>query len=143
MKITIGLLSVLLVALAWSRSASPEKTVADLEHQWAEAQKLGNAEVVAPMLADTFINTDATGETYGKPKLLSNLKGGKWEINGISNVQVKVYGNAAVATGSWRGKGIDGDGTFIDRSERWTDTWIKTPKGWQCVASQQTTSKGL
>jgi hypothetical protein len=36
--------------------------------------------------------------------------------------------DAAVATGAWRGKGVDGDGTKIDRGERWTDTWVKTSK---------------
>ena len=143
MKIFGGFLALLLVTLAWSAQLSTtEKVVSDLEYQWAEAQRLGNADVVGPMLADTFTNTDVEAETYGKSQLLSNLKGGKWEENGISDVKVKVYGDAAVATGSWRGKGVDGDGTRVDRSERWTDTWVKMPNGnWQCVASQQTTSK--
>ncbi|PYX31715.1 MAG: hypothetical protein DMG80_09700 [Acidobacteria bacterium] len=142
MKLLSGLVAVMLIVSASAENPSAEKTVSDLENQWAEAQKTGNADVVAPLLADTFSNTDADGETYGKSQLLSNLKGGKWEVNGISDVKVKVYGNAAVATGSWTGKGVDGDGTHMDRSERWTDTWVKTPRGnWQCVASQQTTSK--
>jgi ketosteroid isomerase-like protein len=143
MKLFCGFLAMLLVALAWSAQISvAEKAVSDLEYQWAEAQRLGKADVVGPMLAETFTNTDVDGETYGKPRLLLNLKGGKWEVNGISDVEVKVYGDAAVATGSWKGKGVDGDGTRIDRTERWTDTWVKTPSGtWQCVASQQTTSK--
>jgi ketosteroid isomerase-like protein len=136
-------LVLLLVALALPAQPSlVEKAVSDLEYQWAEAQRLGKPDVVGPMLPDNFVNTDVDGATYGKTQLLSNLKGGKWEENGISDVKVKVYGDAAVATGSWRGKGVDGDGTHIDRSERWTDTWVKMPNGkWQCVASQQTTSK--
>ena len=144
MKIfVVGLLALVAGVLAWpSEAGSPENVVADLEQQWAEAQKAGTASVVAPMLAETFINTDADGETYGKAKLLANLKGGTWEINGISNVKVTVYGDTAVASGAWMGKGVDGDGTHIDRSERWTDTWVKAPQGkWQCVASQQTATK--
>ena len=74
--------------------------------------------------------------------MLSNLRGGKWERLGISDVKVTGYGDAAVATGRWRGKGVDADGTKIDRSERWTDTWVRTSNGkWQCVASQQTAAK--
>lgn len=70
MKTLTGLLAVLAVAFAWSSQArSPEKAVSDLEQQWAEAQKVGQVDIVAPMLADTFINTDAGGETYGKSKL--------------------------------------------------------------------------
>jgi len=143
MKILGGFLALLLVTLGWSAQISlAEKAISDFEYQWAEAQRLGKADVVGPMLDDSFVNTDADGATYGKSKLLSNLKGGKWEENGISDVKVKVYGDAAVATGSWKGKGIDGDGTHIDRSERWTDTWVKMPNGnWQCVVSQQATSK--
>lgn len=118
-----------------------QKVISDLEYKWADAQKLGNAKVVAPMLAQGFVNTDADGQTYGKERLLANLKGGQWEHNGISDVKVMVYGNAAIATGAWAGKGIDGDGTKIDRAERWTDTWVKMPGGkWQCVASQQTST---
>jgi ketosteroid isomerase-like protein len=118
-----------------------QKLITEMEFNWAEAQKIGNAKVVAPMLADGFVNTDADGQTYGKEKLLSNLKGGQWEQNGISDVKVTVFGNTAIATGAWVGKGIDGDGTKIDRAERWTDTWVKMPGGkWQCVASQQTST---
>jgi len=118
-----------------------QQVIADLESKWAGAQKIGNAAVVAPMLADGFVNTDTDGQTYGKERLLANLKGGQWEHNGISDVKVTVYGNTAIATGAWAGKGVDGDGTKIDRAERWTDTWVKMPGGkWRCVASQQTST---
>jgi ketosteroid isomerase-like protein len=125
----------------WSANNETQKVITELEFKWAEAQKLGHAKVVAPMLAEGFVNTDADGQTYGKEKLLSNLKGGQWEQNGISDVKVTVYGNTAIATGAWAGKGIDGHETKIDRAERWTDTWVKMPGGkWQCVASQQTST---
>jgi ketosteroid isomerase-like protein len=123
-------------------SGGVEKAITRLEYTWAGAQRDGKAEIVEPMLAETFINTDADGQTSGKVQLLANLKGGKWEQNGISDVKVTVYGDAAVATGAWRGKGVDGDGTRIDRGERWTDTWVKTGQGkWLCVASQETATK--
>jgi ketosteroid isomerase-like protein len=125
----------------WSADNEIQKVITELEFKWAEAQKLGHAKVAAPMLAEGFFNTDADGQTYGKEKLLSNLKGGQWEQNGVRDVKVMAYGNTAIATGTWEGKGIDGDGTKIDRAERWTDTWVKMPGGkWQCVASQQTST---
>jgi ketosteroid isomerase-like protein len=125
-----------------SSSSEVEKAITNLEYAWAGAQRDGKPDVVQPMLADSFINTDSNGQTSGRAQVLSNLKGGKWEQNGISDVNVTVYGDAAVATGAWRGKGVDGDGAKIDRGERWTDTWVKTSQGqWQCVASQQTATK--
>jgi ketosteroid isomerase-like protein len=127
---------------AGGKDSGVEKTIAALEYGWAGAQRDGKADVVEPLLAESFTNTDADGHTSGKAKLLSNLRAGKWEQNGISDVKVTGYGNAAVATGRWRGKGVDGDGTKIDRSERWTDTWVRTSNGkWQCVASQQTAAR--
>jgi ketosteroid isomerase-like protein len=89
-----------------------EKAITDLEHKWADA----------------FVNTDTDGKVTGKDTLLANLKGGKWEHNGISDVKVTVFGHVAIATGAWTGKGIDGDGSKIDRRERWTDTWAACPE---------------
>jgi len=128
-----------LPASAQDKDAGTKKTITAMEYIWAEAGKNGKPEVVAPMLAGSFITTDVDGNTYGKATLLSNIKGGKWEQNGISDVQVTVYGNTAIATGTWAGKGVDGDGTQVNRREHWTDTWVKMGNGkWLCVASQQT-----
>jgi hypothetical protein len=81
MKLVCGFLTLLLVAVALSaQTSADEKVISDLEYRWAEAQRTGNADVVSPMLADTFTNTDADGESYDKSRLLSNLKGGKWDV---------------------------------------------------------------
>ena len=130
-----------LPALAQS-SPDVEKAISDLEVKWAEAQKDGKPDAVDPLLADRFVNTDTDAKVSGKKDLLANLKGGKWEHNTISDVKVTVFGHVAIATGAWAGKGVDGDGTKVDRHERWTDTWVRMPGGlWQCVASQQTELK--
>ncbi len=123
-------------------SPDVEKAISDLEYKWAAGQKDGKPEVVAPLLADRFVNTDTDGKVSGKDALLAGLKGGQWEQNGISDVNVIVFGHVAIATGAWAGKGVEGDGTKVDRHERWTDTWVRMPGGlWQCVASQQTATK--
>lgn len=130
------------LAIAGKHDVAIALTIANLELQWVNAQKIAKPEIVAPMLADGFVNTDVDGQTFGKDRVLSNIKGGAWEENAISDVKVTVYGNTAVATGTWTGKGVDTSGTKIDRRDRWTDTWIKMSGGkWQCVASQQTAVK--
>jgi ketosteroid isomerase-like protein len=128
---------------AWAQSTPDvEKAISDLEYKWAAAQKDGKPDVVGPLLADRFVNTDTDGKVSGKDALLAGLKGGQWEQNGISDVKVIVFGHVAIATGAWAGKGVEGDGTKVDRHERWTDTWVRMPGGlWQCVASQQTATK--
>jgi ketosteroid isomerase-like protein len=117
-------------------------SITQLEYDWAAAQKTGDAAKVAAMLEENFVNTDVDGHVSGKTQLLANLKGGKWQHNEISDVKVMVYGDTAIATGAWAGKGVDGDGTKVDRHERWTDAWVKGPDGkWRCVASQQSIVK--
>jgi ketosteroid isomerase-like protein len=139
LAVLFALCVILVPAVGQTSDRSVEKTITAMEEKWAAAQRDGKPEAVAPMLAETFVNTNTEGHTSGKAKLLAGLKGGKWEHNAISDVKVVVYGSTAVATGAWAGKGIAADGTRIDMRERWTDTWVRMPDGqWQCVASQQT-----
>lgn len=114
-----------------------EKAIADMEHQWASAIKMGNPDAIAPMLAENFIQVNRDGSMRSKPQLLGTIKGSKWEINEISDVKVIMSGNnAAIATGTWQGKGTTGTGAAIDARERWVDTWLKMPNGkWECLAS--------
>ena len=60
-------------------SPDVEKAISDLEYKWAAGQKDGKPEVVAPLLADRFVNTDTDGKVSGKDALLAGLKGGQWE----------------------------------------------------------------
>src|SRR3954467_12158924 len=106
MKTAAKILFVLLFALVITKPmfTSEKDAVAAimaLENKWAEAAKTGDAAAVEPMLATTFVTTDVSGHSYNKQQLLANLKGGKWEYNGISDVKVSVYGDTAVATGAW------------------------------------------
>jgi ketosteroid isomerase-like protein len=92
--------------------------------------------MLAPLLADKFINTDSSGKVTGKAETLASIKASKWETNQISNVKVTVFGKTAIATGDWVGKGTEDKGKPVDAHERWTDTWIEMSDGkWQCVAS--------
>ena len=57
-------------------------------------------------------------------------------------MKVTVFGDTAIATGGFKGKGTDAMGKPFDNNERWTDTWMKMPSGkWQCIASQATPTK--
>ena len=113
-----------------------EKAIAKMEQEWTAAGKVSNAEAVAPMLAEKYTNLLSDGQLVDRAKTLVNTKKAKWEINEIGDVKVVSYGNTAIATGTWRGKGTDPDGKPIDAHERFVDTWMKMKDGkWQCIAS--------
>lgn len=112
-----------------------EKAIANMEQQWTDASKTSDAEAVSPMVAEKFVNLDSDGRMIDKSKTLENIRKSKWEINEISDVKVTTFGNTAIATGAWRGKGTDADGKSVDAHERFVDTWTKMPNGkWQCIA---------
>jgi ketosteroid isomerase-like protein len=135
-----------LVTVAWSqnkqKSGETEKAVAAQEQKWLQAQKTNNSDLLAPLLANKVVVTEADGKVYGKADTLANYKKTKWESAEYTDVKVTVFGDTAIATGGFIGKGTDASGKPIDVTERWTDTWVKMPNGqWQCVASQATPAK--
>ena len=117
-------------------ASSIAQALTDMEHQWAKASKAGDADALAPMLADDFVAMDSDGSLHSKAELIARTKKAKWTTNEIADVKVTVHGDSAVVTGSWTGNGTDGTGKPVNAKERWTDTWVKTTGGkWQCVAS--------
>ena len=142
--ISIGCLLgvVLLASAAWSQSGGSEKAVADLEQEWLKSQQTNNPDLIASHLADKFVNTQSDGKVLDKAAAVAMAKGTKYATAEYEDVKVTVFGNTAIATGGFKGKGTDPDGKPFDVHERWTDTWVKMPNGqWQCVATQGTAVK--
>jgi ketosteroid isomerase-like protein len=133
----IGLL--LLGSAAWLQAQTTggtEKAVAALEQQWLQSQKTNNPDLVAPLLADKFVSTGSDGKVSGKTETLATAKATKYDSAEYEDVKVTAFGNTAIATGGFKGKGTDDSGKPFESHERWTDTWVKMPNGqWQCVAS--------
>lgn len=138
--ILCSLVLVSLVSAAWSQekqtSGGTEKAVAALEQKWLQAQKTNNPDLLAPLLADKVVVTGADGKVSGKAETLATYKKTKWESVDYTDVKVTVFGDTAIATGGFVGKGTDASRKPFDENLRWTDTWVKMPNGqWQCVAS--------
>ena len=124
-----------LASVAWSQGGT-EQAVAGLEQQWLQSQKTNNPDLVAPLLADKFVNTGSEGKVMNKAETLADAKATKYDSIEYEDVKVTVFSNTAIATGGSKAKGTDAAGKPIDEHVRWTDTWVKMPNGkWQCVAS--------
>ena len=121
---------------AQQSSCEIEKAIAALEGQWMESQKTNNPDLVAPLPADKFVNTSTEGKVRNRAETLAIAKATRYQSVEYPDVKVTVFGNTAIATGGFKGKGTDESGKPFDTHERWTDTWVKMPDGkWQCVAS--------
>ncbi len=113
-----------------------EKQITSLEQKWAQAQKASDANAIAPLLADSFVIVFPDGRVMNKTQALDDTKKSKMESVEASDMKVTSYGNAAVVTGIWKGKGTDGAGKPEDERDRFVDTWHKSADGtWQCIAS--------
>jgi hypothetical protein len=128
---------------AWSQDkqtgGGTEKAVAALEQQWLQSQKTNNPDLVAPLLAEKFVNTLSDGKVIGRAETLRSIKTIRWDSAEYSDLKVTVFSDTAIATGEFKGNGTDASGKLFDDHERWTDTWVKMLNGqWQCVASQGT-----
>jgi uncharacterized protein (TIGR02246 family) len=135
--------SILLTSAVWCQSdkgGATQQAVAALEQTWLKSQQTNNPELVAPLLADNFMQTTSDGKlTTSKAEALAEAKSIKWSSVDYIDVKVTVFGNTAIATGGFKAKGTATSGKAIDENSRFTDTWVKMPSGkWQCVASQDT-----
>ncbi len=140
-KLLICSLLAFLVFVSAARShaqttGETEKAIRALENQWLLSQKTSNPDLLAPLLADKFVNTGSEGKVTAKAETLAIVKTTKFTSAQYNDVKVTVFGDTAIATGGFKGKGTDGSGKPYSVDEHWTDTWVKMPSGkWQCVAS--------
>ena len=113
----------------------PEQAVIAAEHQTDKASQTNNADLMAPLLADNFVSTDQDGTVFvGKAANLADMRETRFTSDEITDLKVTVFGDAAIATGTFVAKGTYKGKPFDDRG-RFTDTWVKMNGTWQCVAT--------
>ena len=113
-----------------------EQALIKLENDWNDATVKRDVVVLGTVLADDYIFTDPEGVMFTKAQELAMLKSGEDVVTSAvsTDMKVRVYGNAAVVTGHYAAKeqlkGKDISGTYA-----YTDTWVKRPGSWVCVAT--------
>ena len=130
------------LAHAQPASDATAKAIIALENQWMQSQKTNNPDLLAPLLADKFVETTDEGKVRNKAESLAVAKATKYSSVEYQDVKATVFGDAAIATGGFKGQGTDESGKPFNTHSRWTDTWVKMPDGkWQCVASHGSSIK--
>jgi len=144
MKKTFAILAALFVVAAISASGQSNTSdeggrVLALETAWGHAIEAKDTKALDMLLASTFVGVEIDGSMSNKSEFLAGIKAPDYQPSQAVNeeVNVQVYGNAAVVVGIFRVKGMEKGKPYVHR-ERFTDTWIKQNQTWQCVASQAT-----
>ena len=137
--LAIALLCSLSMSLSVAQETSVENQIKKLEQDWAQALLKGDAASLDQYEAEDIISTDPNGRITDRTQDKNDLSSGdlKFQSVELSDLRVRVYGSAAVATGLNTAKGTF-KGQEISGSFRFTDTWIKRNGKWQAVASQGT-----
>jgi ketosteroid isomerase-like protein len=119
--------------------AEIEKIVADLDTEYQAAVERNDADTMDRILADDFVLVVGNGNVYTKPDLLKQARDKSIvyeQQKEIDNSQkVRVWGNTAVVTAKLWIKGTR-DGKAFERKLWFSDTYVKTKKGWQYVFGQ-------
>lgn len=121
-----------------SKNASYSETsnLVALERLWNQAQLVRDANAIASMIGDRFVNTEYDGEVSNRGKFLADFADPQFKpsLMNIQDVKVEMYPNTAIVTGTYHTKGVYG-GKPYEHFGRFTDTWIFQDRKWLCVAS--------
>jgi ketosteroid isomerase-like protein len=123
---------------AASPSASDDqKAVATLDTRYQAAVKENDAATMDRILADDFVLSTGSGKKYSKGDLLSEARSGRvqYEHQEDTEQTVRVWGDTAVVTAKLWEKGTD-NGKPFDYTVWFSDTYVRTPKGWVYVFGQ-------
>ena len=134
------LLGAVLTAASIARAESPEesaKIVAALDTEYQAAVKNNDAATMDRILADDFVLVTGRGQTFTKADLLKDAreKSTVYEHQEELEQKVRVWGDTAVVTALLWIKGTS-EGKTSDRKLWFSDTYVRTPKGWKYVLGQ-------
>jgi len=104
------------------------------EADWAASLVSNDVKVLDRIMADDFVGVDIDASQYTKADAIKDFSThpSNFESNKVDGVEVRIYGDAAVAQGSENWKKKDGTaGQFV-----WTDTWVRRDGQWKVVAAE-------
>jgi ketosteroid isomerase-like protein len=113
-----------------------EQVIRKLDDERIQAQIHADAVALEQIYAPDFIGVGPSGAVRTKPQVISDFTSGNLRFQSITtdDVQVRVYGNAAVETGRSTMNGQD-KGKTVPRDTRFTRVWIKQQGRWRLVAN--------
>ena len=122
-------------AIAADNSAAADRAaVAALDTEYQKAVEKNDTATMSRLLADDYVLVDGNGKTYTKKDLIDDAKSGQTHYVHQQDTEQKVWiwGNSAVVTALLWAKGIE-DGKPVDYKLWFSDTYVRTPKGWSYV----------
>jgi len=123
------------LSVGQQKSPDPENILA-LEKKWTVAYKHRDISILSSLLAEDFVITVEDGSTYGKEGYIGHSADTSVHVDvaELSELRVRMHGNAAVVTGAYHEKGSS-RGKRYEYRDRLTDVWMKIDGRWQVISS--------
>ena len=132
----IVLILMTVVRCTIASEADDQKTVAALDKEYQSAVKNNDIATISRILADNFVLVTGSGKTYTKADMVKDANGDThYEQNDEETQIVRVYGDTAIVTAKlWERYTVNGQ--LHDHKFWFSDTYVRTPKGWKYVFGQ-------
>jgi ketosteroid isomerase-like protein len=132
----VAILGFGIAILAQTQTKSVERELIRLEKEWADALVKHDVAFFERIMVDDYTWTAPEGYVCTKADNIALAKSEEGVIMSwvLADMNVRVYGDAAVVTGcqtikeTYKGEDVSGQ-------ERWTHTWVRRSGRWQCVAA--------
>ncbi len=121
-------------------STTPDEITA-LEQQRLAAIGSGDAQAMAPLLADDYVHVNSTGRVIGKAKFLESMAGRARQTT-RGPLTINVYGDTGVIFGEQHNRTEKADGSVSTSSLVATQIFRRNPGGWQLVLMHLTQKGG-
>lgn len=131
----------LLAVTALAQPADDKNVLLQIEQGWNNALKNKDVSWFEENLADDLTDTSSgNGALHTKAEDIAALKKDKtiYDSLELSNLQVRIEGNAGIVTGINHLKGKDENAEPFEVKLSFTDTYIKRDGRWRVWASQHT-----
>lgn len=114
-----------------------KKVLAELDAEYQLAVQKNDAETMNRILHEDFALVLGDGRSVGREHLLKLARDKTivWEKQESSDRTVRVWGDTAVVTALLHEKGVRG-GKTIEQKLWFSDTYVRTAKGWRYVFGQ-------
>jgi ketosteroid isomerase-like protein len=132
-------LFVLAALIGSARAQDVKEQLKKLETDRAAAVVKGDVATLDKQTADDYVLISMNGRMSDKSQMLDGFKSGQSKLtsNDLSDLKVRVYGDAAVVTGKADVKGTLG-GQDATGQVLFTRVYVKKGGHWQSVSFQQT-----
>ncbi len=119
-------------------AGSDPAQIAALEQRWLNAIRSGDRHALENILADGFIDISTNGQTRDRAEAISHATAPPGSTQRITQLRVRVYGDAAIANGINRVHSMS-QGWTVDVA--FTDVFVRQHGRWRAVSAQETLQK--